>query len=925
MKRQWILLVLTVLFLWAVISHFTELEQLKNTLQHGQWNWILVALFSQIAYFVVFTASYQAAFATLDIPTRTRDLIPVTLGALFVNLVVPVSIAGSTTLFAQDLAQRGKPATRTATGVLLQLIADFIAFSFVLIPGLIYLFVEHDLKTYEILAAIVLLLMTIGLSSILTLGLWKPGWLHRIFDFSRRTINVLFRRLRRSSILSEDWALKNAEEFNQAALAVAEHPSRLIRTIFVAFLAHLLDLTTLYILFLAFHQPLGLGTLIAGYAVGILFWIVSITPQGIGVVEGMMALTFTSLGITGSVATTVVLAFRGLTFWMPMLLGFFAVQRMRSFGSVQRTLTEAWGVRFAAIMVALMGIINVLSAVTPSVAERMAILEKYSPLAVQRGSHLTAALAGFGLLALALNLGRRKRVAWIMTLVILGLSIISHMLKGLDYEEAFLAGGLMVILWQMRNHFHARSDRPSMQQGLRVLAGAFLFTLAYGISGFFLLDRHYSVNFGFWDALRQTLVMFTQFYDPGLTPVTRFGRFFADSIYVVGAGTFAYAGLMLLRPIFVREPATREERLQAQKIVERYGHSSLARFLLFDDKHYFFSQGGSVIGYVVMGRTAVALGDPIGPGRDCLAAIEAFSRLCQHNDWQPVFYQTLPETLELYRSIGFDALCIGHEGIVDLENFTLEGRSGKHLRSAVNKLTKAGYEFVVHQAPIPDTLLKELRAISDEWLTVMHGSEKKFSLGWFEDNYIRNSPITAVHTPEGWISAFANLVSEYQANELTIDLMRHRREVENGTMEFLFVSLLQWAKAQGYCGFNLGLSALSGVGEHAGDPALERVVHFIYEHVNQFYNFKGLHAFKEKFYPEWSPRYLIYPGAASLTPAWLAVLKADSGSNSILFGHLRRIVANCDIGISGTVFQKRIQNAAHSQYPLHALFSDSQR
>jgi len=198
MKRQWILLFLTVLFLWAVISHFTELEQLKNTLQHGQWNWILVALLSQIAYFVVFTASYQAAFATLDITTRTRDLIPVTLGALFVNLVVPVSIAGSTTLFAQDLAQRGKPATRTATGVLLQLISDFIAFSFVLIPGLIYLFVEHDLKTYEILAAIVLLLMTIGLSSILTLGLWKPGWLYRIFDFSRRTINVLFRRLRRS-------------------------------------------------------------------------------------------------------------------------------------------------------------------------------------------------------------------------------------------------------------------------------------------------------------------------------------------------------------------------------------------------------------------------------------------------------------------------------------------------------------------------------------------------------------------------------------------------------------------------------------------------------------------------------------------------------------------------------------------------------
>jgi phosphatidylglycerol lysyltransferase len=888
MKKRWILLVLTVLFLWAVVSRFTELEQLKNTLQQGQWMLIFAALASQAIYFTVFTASYQAAFATLDIDTRTRDLIPVTLGSLFVNMVVPAGIAGGTALFAQDLARRGKPATRTATGILLQLIADFSSFTCILVPGLIYLFFEHDLKAYEIGAAIILLLVTIGLSAILLLGIWKPDWLHRVFNFFQQTANRLTSRVRRSPFFAEDWAQKNAEEFNHAARAVTGHPSQLIRTIGVAFLAHLLDITTLYILFRAFNQPVGLGTLVAGYAMGILFWIVSITPQGIGVVEGVMALTFTSLGISGAVATTVVLAFRGLTFWIPMLLGFFAVQRMQIFGPAQRTLTEAWSVRFAAILVALMGIINVLSAVTPSLAERLALLEQFSPLEVQRGGHLTAALAGFGLLALAGNLSRRKRVAWMMTLFVLGISIISHMLKGLDYEEALLAGALMILLWRMRDEFHARSDIPSIQQGLRVLAGAFIFTLAYGVSGFFLLDRHYSVNFGFWEALRQTVVMFTQFYDPGLIPITRFGRFFADSIYMVGVATFGYAGLMLLRPIFVRESATQEERLQAQKIVEQYGHSSLARFLLFDDKHYFFSPGGTVIGYALVGRTAVTLGDPVGPAEDLLPAIQAFSTLCRHNDWQTTFYQTLPETLEQYKSAGFDALCIGNEAIVNLETFTLEGKAGKHLRAPVNKLTKAGYTFIVHQPPIDDALLEELHAISDEWLTSMHGSEKRFSLGWFEDNYIRTSPIAAVHAPEGWISAFANFVSEYKANEITVDLMRHRREIENGTMEFLFVSLFQWAKSQGYCSFNLGLSALSGVGERADDPAIERVMHFAYEHINQFYNFKGLHTFKEKFQPEWSPRYLIYPGAADLAKAWLAVVQANSGTDHSLIGFFKR-------------------------------------
>jgi phosphatidylglycerol lysyltransferase len=888
MKKRWIVLVVTVLFIWLVVSRFTELEQLKSTLAQGQWGWIFAAVLSQMLYYVVFTASYQSAFYTVDISTRTRDLIPVTLGSLFINVVVPAGGAGGAALFTEDLARRGKPAARAASGVLLQLIADFSAFTLLLIPGLIYLFIQHDLKIYEIVAAIILLLVTIGLSSVLMLGLWKPEWLRRLFVWSQYTAGWIFGRLNRSLFLASDWAEKNAKEFNQASAAVAGHPSRLMRTVAIALLAHLIDIGSLYILFRAFNQPIGIGTLVAGYAVGILFWIVSITPQGIGVVEGVMTLAFTSLGIPAAVAATVVLAFRGLTFWIPMLLGFFAVQRLNTISPNQRTLTETWGVRFAAILVALMGVINVLSAVTPSLSERIKFLETFSPLEVRHGGHLTAALAGFALLMLAGSLARRKRVAWLLTLGILGISAVSHLLKGLDYEEALLAGGLMLMLWLMRARFHADSDRPSIKHGMQALVVALLFILAYGVVGFFLLDRHYSVNFGFWDALYQTVIMFTQFYDPGLVPVTRFGKFFSDSIYIVGAITFSYAGLMLLRPVFLREPATDEERTQAKANVEKYGHSSLARFLLFNDKRYFFTPGGSVIGYALVGRSAVTLGDPIGPLDDQLPSIKAFKALCQQNDWQPIYYQTLPETLDLYKQAGLDAICIGNEGIVNLETFTLEGKAGKSLRTPVNKFTNAGYKFIVHQPPISDELLEELRAISDEWLTSMHGSEKRFSLGWFDDDYIRNSPIGAVYTPEGWISAFANFVPEYQLNEVTIDLMRHRHEMENGTMDFLFASLFRWAKEQGYHGFNLGLSALSGVGEQAGDPAIERVMHWVYENVNQFYNFKGLHSFKEKFHPKWSPRYLIYPGAANLALGWLAVVQANSGSDNMLSSYLKR-------------------------------------
>jgi phosphatidylglycerol lysyltransferase len=146
MKRRWILLLLTVLFLWLVVSRFTQIEQLKATLSQAQWLWLLVAVFTQTVYFVVFSASYQAAFSCVDINTRTRDLIPITLGSLFVNVVLPAGGAAGAALFTEDLARRGHPAPKTAVGVLLQLIADFTAFTLILVPSLVFLFIEHDLK-----------------------------------------------------------------------------------------------------------------------------------------------------------------------------------------------------------------------------------------------------------------------------------------------------------------------------------------------------------------------------------------------------------------------------------------------------------------------------------------------------------------------------------------------------------------------------------------------------------------------------------------------------------------------------------------------------------------------------------------------------------------------------------------------------------
>src|SRR5919199_4629998 len=205
------------------------------------------------------------------------------------------------------------------------------------------------------------------------------------------------------------------------------------------------------------------------------------------------------------------------------------------------------------LLTGVVGVMNLLSAVTVGVKERDKWFDAHFPLnnvifpfEFRQGGHIFAAITGFFLLMLAANLSRRKQMAWLLTVALLIVSIASHLLKGLDYEESMLAGALLILLLLLRNVFTAQSDQPSIAQGFKVLIGALLFTLAYGTAGFYLAaERHYKINFSLPEALIQTLAMFFTEDNAGLDPRTRYGRFFANSIYVVGALTLSYALFML--------------------------------------------------------------------------------------------------------------------------------------------------------------------------------------------------------------------------------------------------------------------------------------------------------------------------------------------------------------------------------------------
>lgn len=329
LKFQWFFWLLFAAFVWFIISRRMEAEKLLHTLSQGRWQLVLVAAIIQAVYYIIYAMVYKSAFYSVEVESRLRHLVAVSLAAVFVNTMTPTVGSAGIALFVNDASRRGQSAARATAGTLLVSVVDFCAFVFILTAGLVYLFIKHDLKFYEITAAIILFLLTSGQASALILGLWQPTLLQRFLTLLQRIINQPALWLKRRPPLADGWSKRNTADFRSAAISIEKHPRRLFHTIVAAFGMHLTSLACLCALFLAFRQPLKFGVMVAGYAMGVLFSSVSIIPQGIGVVEGTMTLVFTSLDVASGAAIIITLAFRGLSLWLPLVPGFMLLRWIR--------------------------------------------------------------------------------------------------------------------------------------------------------------------------------------------------------------------------------------------------------------------------------------------------------------------------------------------------------------------------------------------------------------------------------------------------------------------------------------------------------------------------------------------------------------------------------------------------------------------
>ncbi|HVH13089.1 MAG TPA: bifunctional lysylphosphatidylglycerol flippase/synthetase MprF, partial [Longimicrobium sp.] len=596
-------------------------------------------------------------------------------------------------------------------------------------------------------------------------------------------------------------------------------------------------------------------------------------PGGVGVFEGTMVVLLQKYLPLEQVVSSLVI-YRLIYYIIPLAVALVILvmdevrlrrHHLAKWGSWFGTLSLQIAPRVLAMFIFLGGALLLVSGATPTHAHRLEWIDRHVPLVLVEAGYLIGSVAGVGLLIVSHAVARRLDMAFVFAATWLALGIAASLLKGADYEEAALLGGLLVALVASRPAFDRKADfwaarfSPGWTFGVVAVVGAAVWL------GFFAFKHvEYSDELWWRFALNQDAPRALR----------------ATMLAVVLLLAFGVMRLLRPAPPAILLP-TDAELEHAQALIDR--QSSTVPYLAWlRDKTLLFSDDGEAfLMSAVQGRTWVCMGDPVGEPRAVTALIHRFFERCDDFGGVPVFYQVSKDRLHQYADFGLAFAKLGEEAFVDLSSFSLDGAEKKPFRLVTNRFARSGMTFRVAPVEEVPALMPRLREVSDAWLREKRAAEKGFSLGFFSPEYVQRFPVAIVEE-EGRMVAFATVWPGPGGVELSVDLMRYRPDAPRNVMEALLLNLMLWGKAEGYRRFNLGMAPLSGLEVSAVAPVWTRIGNWLFQRGEALYNFQGLRTYKEKFHPVWEPRYLAYPGGLNLP-------RITADVSALIAGGYRRI------------------------------------
>lgn len=828
-------------------SERKEIASIGPQLASADFNWLLVGFGITLIYILLQGVMYIFSFRSIGLKLNLWDAVELFLKRNLLSVFLPAGGVSSLAYTTSQLRKKQLNSTKIHQSGAIYGYVGLLTVFIIGVPIILYTVFDH--KNFDnAWISLVVLGLLLGLSF--------------LFFWSIRVKNGLYRWLE----LKFPKLIGNIHELFSAHI----HKGYLWMTILVSVAIEFCGIAHAFISMYALQAHVSFEAAAVAYTITVVLMMVSPFLRGLGAVEFTMLYIFTSYGYSKEEGIGLTIIYRSFEFWLPLIFGVVSfIWRGRQI--IARILP--------AIAIFFLGIINLISVATPPLVERMRLEKYYLPIEAMHASKLMVLVLGLGLMVSAAYLIKGYRSAFWIALIFSFLSLLGHIGKALDYEEALVSLFIIVLLLTNQKQYRIKTNKNWMRIGFATFFIALTGVCLFGFVCFYVIDKkHFGVDFTWQQSIYYTMQSFLLFNDE-LNPLTTFGQEFLNITHFLGLFSWILLIYTFLCPRIIRKEDHEQNVLdKAKRLLQLYGGSPMDYFKITPDKQLYFSERtDGFVSYRISQAFAIVLDEPVCAFDDKDEVVVEFELYCTSLGLKSVYYRVDENSLPYFLELRKRKIIIGQEALMDVASFSLEGKNRKSLRNSLNSLENKGYMTTLLSAPQSEALVAELKAVSDEWLTVFDKKEMIFSQGQFDAVAIAKQDVIAVKDDQNKIVAFLNIIPDFTEGECTYDLIRKVARAPGGCMDALIISLVDYARKKGTKYINLGMVPMSGI-ESPDNPA-EQIMKFAADKVGSFKHYQSLRDFKEKYATIWENKYLIFGNdfdLLQLPQALSKVMKPDN-------------------------------------------------
>ncbi|WP_394707751.1 phosphatidylglycerol lysyltransferase domain-containing protein [uncultured Flavobacterium sp.] len=829
-KLMWQIVLSFTFFLigfWFIKEEQNELYQIKNSITEAKPIWVLIGFLVTISYIFLQGLMYIFSFSAIGAKITLKDATALFLKRNFISIFIPAGGITSLLFFTDSILKKGTTRTEVHLASAIYGFTGIVSVVLFAIPLFLFSLLKGSVGYHEWLV-LGLIILIIPLFVLLFNSLLQKGKLYQLI-------------------------LKRFPKVEPFLTNLQEHKinrTKFLKIILCSVIIDAVGITHVYIAMKALQFESSLFAATMAYVVSVIFLIISPFLRGLGAVEVSMSYILIKYGFNNIEAVAITLFYRFFEFWLPLFTGI-----LLFVSKIHKLLMRV----IPALLLLILGIVNIVSALTPAIHSRLHALKDFLPLEAIHTSNYLVLSTGLFLLVTSAFMLKGLRTAWWFAVLLSVISLIGHLTKAIDFEESIVALLVLFVLIATRKEYYVKTNPRLGVIGLQTSLLSILAVLIYGVLGFYFFDKkHFNIDFSLGQSIQYTLQNYFLIGSDNLRPTGTFATHFLASLRISGFLSFCFLIYTLVKPSILKNTPTDEEKEIVTELVQKYGNSSLGYFKTYFDKLFFISKSkNAFISYRLAGNFAVVLENPVGSSdEEIKLCILEFDKYCYNFGLRSIYYRIPQASLKIYSEIGKKYFFLGQAAVVDLREFHLEGQNRKSLRNALKKITDLGLQTTINEPPIKDGLLQQLKAVSDQWLQDTSRKEMLFSQGIFLWEELKKQTIITVENNEGKILAFINIIPDYAKDESTYDLIRKTDDAPNGIMDFIMVEYFNYLKSKDIIYVDLGLVPMSGI--ENPQTIQEKSMKYAYEKVRSFSHYKGLRNFKDKFSPSWHNQYIVF-------------------------------------------------------------------